>query len=93
MYHCALFNQIRSKLSLVCELAVTQYCEKLSPQALSRFIFGLAVAGKPLKLITNNFLNISDKIKEFPIEILFYMCIIDFEDAVLVKHITDSLVI
>ena len=40
---------MKSKLVLTCEKAVSQYHNQLSDTALSRLIYCLAVAGKPLK--------------------------------------------
>jgi hypothetical protein len=42
---------------LVCEMAVNKLHERLSGDALSRFLFCLAIAGRPQKIVEQNFLK------------------------------------
>jgi hypothetical protein len=51
LLHCAQFNQLRSKLVIACEKAVSAKQEQLSDVTLARLLYCLAVAGRPLKML------------------------------------------
>ena len=51
LYHCALFNQLRSKLALACQLIITKQLDNITDIALVRIIYSLAAAGRPLRFV------------------------------------------
>lgn len=51
MYNCALFNKLRDKLALACELAITKLSSKLTDASMAKLLFCLANSGRSLKFI------------------------------------------
>lgn len=75
LYHCAQLNQLRNKLVLACEKIVGRYWDRLSPEALGRYLFCLATAGRSVKILNDKMFDIMLKLKNYPINLLFYLTI------------------
>jgi hypothetical protein len=93
MYHCALFNQMRDKLSLACELAISTRLNDLSSLSVSRLLFCLASAGRTLKFVEQNFHAIREKVEAYPLELLYYMMVSGIEDGVWFQLLSNKLVL
>lgn len=51
IHNCALFNKMRDKLTLACELALASKWKELSGVSVARLLFCLANSGRTLKFI------------------------------------------
>jgi hypothetical protein len=94
MHNCALFNKMRDKLSLACELAITTRLKELSRESIGKLLFCLASSGRPLKFIEENFQAIRERVEEeHPLELLYYMMMSGLEDGVWFQLISNKLVL
>jgi hypothetical protein len=77
MYHCALFNKLRDKLALACELAITRLSSKLSDASVGKLLFCLANSARSLKFIEENYYEIRERMQNagFSFELLYYMMV------------------
>jgi hypothetical protein len=93
MYHCAMFNKLRDKLALACELAITKRGLEVSDSTMGRLLFCLANSGRSLKFIEENYHSIRERMEQHPLELLYYMMVSGLEDAVWFQMLSKKLVL